>query len=207
MKRKKIENYYFKLLVMVVLTIFILVPTSTIVNATSKDEMSKIEYDIATIKKYFITDNAGVVLYVRDLAIEDGISNDLLSLADEVYAYGISQSSDSEKIVIKACPESIKTVNAKVVAFPVYGNWCGPGYGSGTPIDLLDQGCKNHDMCYSSRGYHKCSCDRTFLNYVKSNYGKMTGASQKNMARVIQAWLTIKTSNVTNEGGNFSCRI
>jgi hypothetical protein len=25
---------------------------------------------------------------------------------------------------------------------PVYGNWCGPNYGSGTPIDLLDACCK-----------------------------------------------------------------
>lgn len=52
----------------------------------------------------------------------------------------------------------------------------------------------------------KCSCDKTFLRYVKNNYGNMAGASQKAMAKVIQAWLTIKTSNVTITGGNLSCR-
>ena len=51
--------------------------------------------------------------------------------------------------------------------------WCGPGHGSGTPIDILDKVCKNHDMCYRSVGYHKCSCDKTFLRYVKNNYRKM----------------------------------
>jgi RHS repeat-associated protein len=32
-----------------------------------------------------------------------------------------------------------------------YGNYCGPG-GSGTPIDALDQACKNHDDCYGRCG-------------------------------------------------------
>ena len=40
-----------------------------------------------------------------------------------------------------------------------YGNWCGPGCGSGTPIDNLDACCMAHDMCYSARGFGACSCD------------------------------------------------
>lgn len=63
--------------------------------------------------------------------------------------------------------DNITEVNAMVVAFPAYGNWCGPGYRLEIPIDILDKGCKNHDMCYRSVGYHKCSCDKTFLRYVK----------------------------------------
>ncbi|OLR56956.1 hypothetical protein BHK98_05900 [Hornefia porci] len=94
----------------------------------------------------------------------------------------------------------------KAIAFPVYGNWCGPYYGSGTPIDLLDKGCKNHDVCYENKGRHKCSCDKTFLSYINTNYNKMTGVKQKAMAKVIKAWLQIKTSNVTKKGGNFSCK-
>jgi hypothetical protein len=34
----------------------------------------------------------------------------------------------------------------------------------------------------------------------------MSGAKQKSMAKIIQAWLKIKTSNVTKGGGNFSCK-
>ena len=83
--------------------------------------------------------------------------------------------------------------------------WCGPAHGSGTPIDILDKVCKNHDMCYRSVGYHKRSYDKTFLRYVKKNYRKMAGTSQKAMANVIQAWLNIKKSNVTSRGGNLSC--
>lgn len=201
-KRKSIS----KLLAIAVIATVFFTPTSFMVNAASTGEMSQIEHEIAIIEKYFKADENGTVTYMRDDAIKDGISNELLSFADDVYAFSLSQSSGSEKITVKGSKDSIAAVNAKVVAFPVYGNWCGPGYGSGTPIDLLDKGCKNHDMCYSNVGYHKCSCDKTFLNYVKNNYAKMTGASQKSMAKVIQGWLTIKTSNVTSNGGNLSCR-
>jgi hypothetical protein len=30
---------------------------------------------------------------------------------------------------------------------PIYGNWCGPGYGSGTPVDQIDDACRIHDQC------------------------------------------------------------
>lgn len=195
-----------KLLTIVVISTVLFTPTGIIVNATSTGEMHQIEQKISIIEKYFISDENGTVTYMRDVAIEDGLSNDLLSFADNVYAFGLSQSTGSEKVIIKDSRDNIAEVNAKAVAFPVYGNWCGPGYGSGTPIDILDKGCKNHDMCYRRVGYHKCSCDRTFLRYVKNNYKKMAGTSQKAMAKVIQGWLTIKTSNVTSNGGNFSCR-
>lgn len=195
-----------KLLALAVISTVLFTPTGIIVNAASKEEMRQIEHEISIIEKYFIADENGTVTYMRDVAIEDGLSEDLLSFADNVYAFSLSQSTDSEKVIVKGSRDSIAEVNAKVVAFPVYGNWCGPGYGSGTPIDILDKGCKNHDICYGNVGYHKCSCDKTFLRYVKNNYGNMTGASQKAMAKVIQAWLTIKTSNVTITGGNLSCK-
>ncbi len=31
-----------------------------------------------------------------------------------------------------------------------YGNWGGPWYGSGTPVDQLDAACKEHDLAYSA---------------------------------------------------------
>jgi hypothetical protein len=40
-----------------------------------------------------------------------------------------------------------------------YGNWCGPGCGSGNPIDNLDECCMAHDLCYDARGIGACSCD------------------------------------------------
>lgn len=40
-----------------------------------------------------------------------------------------------------------------------YGNWCGPGCGSGNPINNLDACCRTHDLCYTARGFGACSCD------------------------------------------------
>lgn len=59
------------------------------------------------------------------------------------------------------------------LTIPVYGNWCGPNYGSGTPIDGLDDCCRQHDLCYDSvgAGYFSrrtCSCDRTLANCASS---------------------------------------
>lgn len=34
------------------------------------------------------------------------------------------------------------------IRFKLWGNWCGPNYGSGKPIGPLDHACKCHDNCY-----------------------------------------------------------
>lgn len=43
--------------------------------------------------------------------------------------------------------------NAVALVFPVYGNWCGPGYPAAgenpTPIDIVDEACKVHDLGYT----------------------------------------------------------
>ena len=47
-------------------------------------------------------------------------------------------------------------VSAVALVFPIYGNWCGPGYPAAgenpTPIDIVDQACKVHDL-----GYTECA--------------------------------------------------
>ncbi len=35
---------------------------------------------------------------------------------------------------------------------PWYGNYCGPGSGTGAPIDELDKACQQHDKCYGAQG-------------------------------------------------------
>lgn len=32
--------------------------------------------------------------------------------------------------------------------YRVHGNWCGPNYGAGVPVDDLDRACMRHDMAY-----------------------------------------------------------
>lgn len=189
----------------IMIAVVLALPTTVIVNAQGIKEARDVDEDTSFVASYFDVDDDGNVTYKRDLAISDGINEDLLDLADKVCAYAITQSG-SEIITIQGNNKAIAKLKAKATAFPAYGNWCGPGYGSGTPIDLLDTGCRSHDKCYKNKGYHKCSCDKTFLKYVQDNYSKMTGASQKAMAVVIETWLKIKTKHVTANGGNFSCR-
>lgn len=49
---------------------------------------------------------------------------------------------------------------------PVYGNWCGPGHGGGTPVDDLDRACMEHDRCHGERGYFDCQCDATLVQNI-----------------------------------------
>lgn len=78
------------------------------------------------------------------------------------------------------------------VSLPVYGNWCGPGHGGGTPIDALDQACMHHDKCYQARGYFRCSCDQQLIDEINRNYYKMRYGKERNMAAVIKAYFTVQ---------------
>ncbi|KAI8465476.1 MAG: phospholipase A2 domain-containing protein [Monoraphidium minutum] len=49
----------------------------------------------------------------------------------------------------------------------MYGNWCGPRYGSGKPIDALDTCCQAHDRCYDDSGYFSCACDRQITDCME----------------------------------------
>lgn len=49
------------------------------------------------------------------------------------------------------------------LGLPIYGNYCGPGYGDKTGCspakDQVDASCCKHDVCYDQRGYFDCGCD------------------------------------------------
>lgn len=64
------------------------------------------------------------------------------------------------------------TMAAKI-SIPIWGNWCGPGHGSGTPQDVLDKGCQIHDKCYGDKGYFTCTCDWALVAYIEKNFNKM----------------------------------
>lgn len=56
---------------------------------------------------------------------------------------------------------------AEAKCFPAYGNWCGVNYPPpGTnppPVDVFDNACRNHDLCYAMAGFGSDFCDRGLL--------------------------------------------
>ena len=142
-----------------------------------------------------IVDEGNFIRFDMEKALEDNVDEDIIAagdifntLASAEYEYYIN---DAEAQTRSKGP------------IPIWGNWCGPEYGSGEPIDLLDYGCREHDWCYGKRGYHKCSCDDDFLRFIINNKRKMTGG-QKQAANAVEAWLRIKLNN-PGKYGNFSC--
>jgi len=55
---------------------------------------------------------------------------------------------------------------------PVYGNYCGPGFGDPTgrtpPVDSVDAVCRAHDMCYGATNMFNCGCDRALISSMPS---------------------------------------
>jgi len=74
-------------------------------------------------------------------------------------------------ILVANCSQ-IKNVDQSDLAFPVYGNYCGPKYPpegtSPTPLDSVDTACKNHDKCYERYGYFDKMCDGNIIKELKN---------------------------------------
>ena len=65
---------------------------------------------------------------------------------------------------VPAADTDIATASRKL---KIYGNWCGPKHGSGTPKDALDAACKVHDLCYDNYGYFNCKCDVDLVRTIE----------------------------------------
>jgi len=74
-------------------------------------------------------------------------------------------------------------------ALPIYGRWCGPGHGGGTPIDDLDAACMRHDRCYSRKGYFDCGCDADLIRDISTAVATGNVRPQgRVMGPIIAAW-------------------
>lgn len=74
--------------------------------------------------------------------------------------------------------------SASIPGVKIYGNWCGPKHGSGTPIDALDRICMVHDNCYDSHGYFNCKCDYNMARSI----GKLKSAKLKIIGAPMKTW-------------------
>lgn len=173
-----------------VLILLTLLPNTAF--AQSSEEVRELDRIKILIEPYLGSDENGKPYFNREEAVNAGLDIAALEAADGVYEIMCTYYNYENGIQTR-------------MSVPLYGNWCGPEYGSGTPIDLLDEGCRQHDQCYGRYYYHKCSCDVQLVSYIDRNIGKMSGA-QKTAAGLVRNWASIKSSNVTSTGGNFSCR-
>lgn len=129
--------------------------------------------------------DSGVPSFDRERALTDGASDELVEAGDfynqTASAYAPERaSSDTDGKSMK-------------LSLPVWGNWCGPGYGDGTAVDLLDRACSAHDKCYDRRGYFTCSCDRSLIAAINRDYHRMH-TTEKIAATAVKAYFSVQTT-------------
>lgn len=93
-----------------------------------------------------------------------------------------------------------KSSNSKT-GFSMHGNWCGPNHpkdvnNANDPIDILDQQCKTHDLCYVDKGEFDCSCDRNMvLNIDNTQKRNSYSPKQYLLAQNIKVHFAISPCN------------
>lgn len=178
----KIMNKKYKKIVGV-LMISLLLPNSFLGIGNSREVKAMDRMEEVVCRYVKISENEEP-RYDRDRAIEEEVDEYTLEVMDKYYEIAVAYYQDQEGVMER-------------VRVPVYGNWCGPEYGSGTPIDLLDTGCMNHDKCYGRGPYYSCACDKELIRYIDKNIGKMTGG-QKRAAQAVRIFFANKIKNVVN---------
>ncbi|HWP93360.1 MAG TPA: hypothetical protein VNN20_14295 [Thermodesulfobacteriota bacterium] len=98
------------------------------------------------------------------------------SLGRQIKRYGIDNKGVKINLRSKQDP-----VLPQQLSVPVYGNYCGPGFGDPTgntpPIDAVDAVCREHDLCYGRRGYLDCQCDRNLIAYMPGAIARTSSVS------------------------------
>lgn len=113
----------------------------------------------------------------------------MTAIVQSLEALAMRQSALETAIEAGAAAEG-RAVAREKVSVPVYGNWCGPGHGSGTPVDAVDDACKRHDACYSKNGYFNCTCDAKLLSDL-GPAAAQSGAAGRLAATAIGAYFSV----------------
>jgi len=117
------------------------------------DENSSFEV-VQEVLKQYVTISEDGVHFNTEKAIEDGQSEFVMETGKLMNQ--LDQEYDSSGIPI-----------------PIWGNWCGPGHGGGTPKDLLDKACMYHDLDYAKYGYFDCESDLRLITRILAWYDDM----------------------------------
>lgn len=78
----------------------------------------------------------------------------------------------------------------QVNGWAIYGNWCGPGHGSGEPIDQLDKLCMEHDQCYQEIMMFSCTCDNEIVLGIENSLYSMS-EDEKSIAQIIAGYFSV----------------
>lgn len=95
------------------------------------------------------------------------------------------------------------------------GNYCGPGWGSTSstrahgaisgprlPSDAIDESCRDHDACYSERGYFDRECDVALIERLtKLAIDPQTPGQQRRDARIMADWFEFQSFVTISAGG------
>lgn len=182
MKRINFKNF-FEYMFMIMICTLILVPNGvyakTIGAVNEYNSNRIIAEDERILSEYVTIGKDNVPYFDVDKAIRNGESKDIIDSGKLFNDFSNAMSTDNYN------EEALRAMTA-----PIWGNWCGPGYGSGAPIDLLDEGCRQHDNCYVHGG-NNCNCNKRLINYINKNINRMTGG-QKKMASVVRWWFKLE---------------
>lgn len=121
------------------------------------------EYLIAEFDEY---DNF-IVIFDEERAVANNESLELIEVGREV---------------VYVSSAYAQTPYELYLSLPIWGNYCGPGYGSKDgslpATDILDQGCKAHDSCYKTSWGQtgvNCECNQRLINHIDRNINNMHG--------------------------------
>lgn len=166
-----------------ILTAVFLCPTNAMASATGAYEL---EQNVEIIMQYITVDEEGRVTFDAELAM-------LNQETDEIIQAGYETEKIAEVYLMYRNDAPMQRF-----AVPIHGNWCGPDYGSGMPVDYLDRACQWHDFCYQDFGYWNCICDQGLLDRIERDYHLMGISEQQAAIAVVAAFETIMVANGCN---------
>lgn len=162
-----------KVLVSVVLCM-ILAFAFSFPKAAQDMNREQLEKRFEEVKEYLVLD--GTWLYFDlEKAERAGVSKEVLEM-------GL----DLEEVSTHLNKASLRgeTLAVALSGIPIYGNYCGPWYSGDDftlpAIDVLDEGCRQHDLCYKGPGLGvNCECNKALVSYIYTHWNEMSEAEQK----------------------------
>lgn len=148
-------------------------PLNSYAKSTEDMDYEEIENIGKNVQKYIIVDGDRL-FFDYQKAKENNESQDL-----------IEQGLLLESVSDSYSKTDNETTTLRAVSLPIWGNYCGPGYGgkdSNKPAtDVLDEGCRRHDQCYkwSLTLRKNCKCNKDLVNYIDNHKSEMSGTMAK----------------------------